>query len=66
MGTAMLFIRSFTGVCALWLSTTPALAGSGSIVPEPENMAMFAIGVIGLLIGRSASRKSHAKDADDT
>ncbi|GHA03173.1 hypothetical protein [Novosphingobium arvoryzae] len=34
----------------------PALASSGASIPDPSNLALFAIGVLGLIIGRQGSR----------
>jgi hypothetical protein len=35
----------------------PALAQSSIAVPEPGEFGLFALGVIGLMIGRHASRR---------
>lgn len=35
----------------------PADASSGTAVPDPANWALFAMGVVGLIIGRQTSRK---------
>ncbi|WP_338467733.1 PEP-CTERM sorting domain-containing protein [Novosphingobium sp. ZN18A2] len=39
---------------ALALLAVPALAGTGGsiAVPEPTDLALFALGVIGLIVGR--------------
>lgn len=43
---------------ALAFLALPALAQSASTpVPEPTDLALFALGVAGLLIGRHAARK---------
>ncbi len=34
----------------------PAFASSGASIPDPSNLALFAIGVLGLIIGRQGSR----------
>lgn len=34
----------------------PALASSGASIPDPSNLALFAIGVLGLIVGRQGSR----------
>jgi hypothetical protein len=39
-------------------STAPAMAqGAGMEVDEPANMALFAIGIVGLIVGRRAARR---------
>lgn len=32
-------------------------ASSGTAIPDPANWALFAMGVLGLIIGRQSSRK---------
>lgn len=41
---------------AMLLATSPAWAGGSVPVPEPADFALFAAGVIGLMIGRRGSR----------
>lgn len=41
----------------LLLLVSPAQAGGGTAIPEPSNLALFAMGVAGVLIGRFGSRK---------
>jgi hypothetical protein len=44
----------------------PALAQTGSVsIPEPGDAALFVIAVIGLVVGRQASRRAPRQD-DDT
>jgi hypothetical protein len=38
-------------------TSTPALALSSVAVPEPGEFGLFTLGVIGLMIGRRASRR---------
>jgi hypothetical protein len=38
-------------------TATPALAFASVAVPEPGEFGLFALGVIGLVIGRRASRR---------
>jgi hypothetical protein len=42
----------------------PASAGGATPLPEPSNLALFGLGVAGLVIGRrmAAKRKSSDKD----
>lgn len=47
----------------LLLSASPAFAWSGIQIPEPSNIALFGMGLTGLIIGRQlAKRKSPSKD----
>lgn len=51
------------------LSASPALAAGGSIqIPEPGDAALFVIAVVGLILGRHASRRAPRQDStpDDT
>lgn len=43
---------------------TPAQAAAGTPLPEPSNLALFGLGLAGLVIGRrmAAKRKSPDKD----
>lgn len=44
----------------------PALASRGAtLVPEPSDFALFLIGVIGLVIGRTTSRAGRRRDDRD-
>lgn len=51
----------------LALATTPALAQSKGIqIPEPGDAALFVIAVVGLILGRHASRRPPRRETDDT
>jgi hypothetical protein len=39
------------------LAATPALAQSAVSIPEPTDLALFGLGVAGLIIGRRGARK---------
>ena len=39
------------------LGASPAAAAGGIDIPEPSDPWLFALGVVGLLVGRHASRK---------
>jgi hypothetical protein len=44
----------------------PAIAQSGSVqIPEPGDAALFVIAVVGLIVGRHASRRAPKPDAPD-
>jgi len=46
-------------------AAVPALAQSGSVqIPEPGDAALFVIAVIGLVVGRQASRRAPRQDDD--
>ena len=50
---------------ALWalIWSVPAGAQAGTAVPEPSNLAIFGIGLVGLIIGRQAAkRRSNGED----
>ena len=50
-------------------SASPALAAGGSIqIPEPGDAALFVVAVVGLIVGRHASRRAPRPDTkpDDT
>ena len=50
------------------VSATPAWAQNGTAVPEGSQLTLFALGVLGVIVGRraviSAQRRQRAKDAD--
>lgn len=45
----------------LLATATPAFAASAA-VPEPGSMTLFAMGVIGLIVGRQAAKKRRDRD----
>lgn len=47
------------------LAAMPAAASAGTSIPEPSDLALFALGLAGLIIGRQ-SVKRHNRDADDS
>jgi hypothetical protein len=42
---------------AVALAASPAAAAGGIDIPEPGDPWLFALGVVGLLVGRHASRE---------
>lgn len=65
-----MIVRKISGalVGALVLVTMPAvaLASNGTPVPEASSTLLFAIGAVGVLLGRTASmrRRKREKDKD--
>jgi hypothetical protein len=55
-GIAGLMIRSVSFLIILGVAA-PAMALSSIAVPEPGEFGLFALGVVGLMIGRHASRR---------
>jgi hypothetical protein len=49
----------------LFLSTVPVLASDGSQVPEGSQLTLFALGILGVLLGRRASMRRPDKDRDE-
>ena len=39
------------------LVTAPAMAAGGVSIPEPSDLSLFALGVVGLLVGRHAAKR---------
>jgi len=47
---------------AVMLSASPAFAGGGAQVPEGSQLTLFALGLLGVIIGRRASVRKPGKD----
>ena len=47
------------------LLAAPVTAHGGVAIPEPTDLALFSIGVIGLILGRRAARKRSDPAAPD-
>lgn len=41
----------------LAFAASPALAQTSTSVPEPTDLALFALGVVGLIVGRQGARR---------
>jgi hypothetical protein len=41
-------------------AATPAFANTGTTIPEPSDIGLFALAVAGLILGRSISRRPPA------
>ena len=44
-------------IVALSLAAAPAWASGGIAIPEPSDLSLFALGVVGLLVGRHAAKR---------
>ncbi len=44
------------------LAATPAFAWAGVQIPEPSNMALFGLGVGGVIVGRIAARRRRTRE----
>ena len=48
------------------LAAVPAAASGGATVPEPSDLALFALGLAGVIIGRqSVKRRNRNEDDSD-
>ena len=47
----------------LLLSAAPAAASGGTEVPEPSSLAIFGLGVLGVIVGRQAAKRRADDDA---
>lgn len=60
-------IRILAAVAVL-VSAAPAWAQENAAVPEGSHLTLFALGVLGVIVGRraaiSAQRRQRAKDAE--
>ena len=56
-------------VVVLLVSSAPAWAQDGTAVPEGSHVTLFALGLLGVIVGRrasiSAQRRARAKEAAD-
>ena len=51
-------LRICLALFSAFAATSPALAQSGGIsIPEPTDGALFAIGVVGLIVGRQVAKR---------
>ncbi len=46
------------------LSAAPAWAEDGTAVPEGSHLTLFALGLLGVIIGRRASMKAQRRKSD--
>jgi len=44
----------------------PALANTGTAIPEPSDIGLFALAVAGLILGRSFSKRPPADPPSDS
>ena len=51
-------LRITTAITAVLSTVVPAMAQSGGIsIPEPTDGALFAIGLVGLIVGRQVAKR---------
>jgi len=55
--------RAFLSLVAL-LHAAPAWAGDGTAVPEGSHLTLFALGVLGVIVGRRASISAQRRKQD--
>lgn len=51
-------------ILLLALNASPLAASEGTAVPEPSNLAIFALGVLGVLVGRQAAKRRADDEAE--
>ena len=51
-----------TPALALSFLASPAHAWTGTPIPEPSNLALFGLGVLGVIVGRRAAAKRRKRD----
>jgi hypothetical protein len=49
---------------AAFASSVPAWAGDGTAVPEGSHLTLFALGLIGVIVGRRASISAQRRKQD--
>ena len=55
-------MRHSPAALVLFLAAAPAHAWKGVQIPEPSNLALFAMGLIGVAVGRRLSRTRQRPD----
>lgn len=58
----MTFRNLVLAVGLAFFPITAAMAVPANVVPEPSDLALFAVGVAGLVIGRLGSRSRRHRD----
>lgn len=61
-------LRPSMRAAALFLIAMPTgawAADSGTAIPEPSNLALFALGVLGVIVGRQAAKRRAGDDEAD-
>lgn len=57
-------MRSLLPLPVLLAAAAPAHAWAGVQIPEPSNLALFGLGLMGVVIGRRLSRSRRLRDED--
>ena len=55
-------IRIIAGIAMTLLGAAPALASRGTPIPEASSMTLFALGVLGLVVGRRLATNRSDRD----
>ena len=55
-------VTRLTIALAALLTSAPAWSNDGTAVPEGSQLTLFALGLLGVIVGRRASMKRSAKD----
>lgn len=55
-------IAKFAGGSALLATATAAHAAGATVIPEPTDLMLFSMGVLGLIVGRQIARKKPPQD----
>lgn len=56
----------WVGFLVMLIVAAPALANTGTAIPEPSDIGLFALAVAGLIIGRSISKRPPADPPTDS
>jgi len=55
-------IARLVGGSVLLASATAAQAAGSTVIPEPTDLVLFSMGVLGVIVGRQIARKKPPQD----